>query len=270
MSVLDIPAGTGVTAFPLYFAGFNVTACDLFPEQAFDTLSMLAVDQSTGNVNPGRLPLPGNLQVGLLQNASWGRVRIVAADMEKALPFDSDSFDLIISMEGIEHIGAQENFIRETRRVLTPGGRLLLSTPNTLCLRSRLAYALTGQRTLKTFIDEYLSVQARDDERIYHGHLFLTNYFELRYLLHNNGFRIRRIHSSRFSPTSVLIAPLLLPAVALFTLLAAARWRRKFLRCRDEQRIPAGSKSPYEEIIRHILSPPLLFAGTLILEMEAV
>lgn len=271
--VLDVPAGSGVLSFPLGFAGFDVTACDLFPEHALGVLSMLTADKGAPGVNLSRLPLPRDLRVSLLgQNALSEpvRVRVVPADMEKPLPFADTSFDYIVSTEGIEHIGGQEQFIREARRVLIPGGRLLLSTPNMLCLRSRLACALTGHRTLKTFIDEYMSVQARENERIYHGHVFLTNYFELRYLLHNNGFRIRRIHASRLSPTSVLLAPFMLPAVVLFTMLAAARWKGKFLGCNDEQRIPTGAKSPYEEITRHVFSSPLLFAGTLIIEAEAV
>ena len=57
-----------------------------------------------------------------------GRPLIIAPDQEmdfKALPFDDGSFNVVVSAEGIEHIGAQEHLIREARRVLSPGGRLI-------------------------------------------------------------------------------------------------------------------------------------------------
>jgi 2-polyprenyl-3-methyl-5-hydroxy-6-metoxy-1,4-benzoquinol methylase len=39
--VLDIPTGGGIVAFPLSASGFDVTGCDLFPEDALDTVSKL-------------------------------------------------------------------------------------------------------------------------------------------------------------------------------------------------------------------------------------
>src|SRR5579862_6931319 len=47
-----------------------------------------------------------------------------------ALPFADASFDLVVSFETIEHITAQREFLGEVRRVLAPGGLLLLSSPN--------------------------------------------------------------------------------------------------------------------------------------------
>ncbi len=47
-----------------------------------------------------------------------------------ALPFADASFDAVVSFETIEHIVAQEPFLDEIRRVLRPGGLLILSCPN--------------------------------------------------------------------------------------------------------------------------------------------
>lgn len=47
-----------------------------------------------------------------------------------SMPFDDDSFDLIISFETIEHVENAEAVIAEFRRVLAPGGTLIISTPN--------------------------------------------------------------------------------------------------------------------------------------------
>jgi SAM-dependent methyltransferase len=46
------------------------------------------------------------------------------------LPFPSNSFDCILLSEVIEHLEAPEISIREAVRVLCPGGRLLITTPN--------------------------------------------------------------------------------------------------------------------------------------------
>ncbi len=47
-----------------------------------------------------------------------------------ALPFADASFDRVVSFETIEHVGAQEAFLDEVRRVLRPGGLFVVSCPN--------------------------------------------------------------------------------------------------------------------------------------------
>ena len=46
------------------------------------------------------------------------------------LPFDNNYFDLAVSFETIEHLKDSEKFVAEIKRVLKPGGRLILSTPD--------------------------------------------------------------------------------------------------------------------------------------------
>ena len=48
----------------------------------------------------------------------------------ESLPFREDSFDCVLLSEVIEHLEAPQTSIREAMRVLCPGGRLLITTPN--------------------------------------------------------------------------------------------------------------------------------------------
>ncbi len=56
-------------------------------------------------------------------------VELARADVT-ALPFDSDSFDLVVCFEVIEHVAQPDRGLDELARVLAPGGILALSSPN--------------------------------------------------------------------------------------------------------------------------------------------
>ncbi len=56
------------------------------------------------------------------------RGRYVAADALR-LPFGR-AFDTVVSFETVEHVPDPERFVSECVRVLRPGGRLIISTPN--------------------------------------------------------------------------------------------------------------------------------------------
>lgn len=49
-----------------------------------------------------------------------------------ALPARSGSVDVVVNFQVIEHLWDQAGFLAECRRVLRPGGRLLVTTPNRL------------------------------------------------------------------------------------------------------------------------------------------
>lgn len=56
------------------------------------------------------------------------------------IPFADRSFDVVTSFQVLEHVADQERYLREAFRVLMPGGKLLLITPN------RTYRLLPGQR----------------------------------------------------------------------------------------------------------------------------
>jgi ubiquinone/menaquinone biosynthesis C-methylase UbiE len=83
------------------------------------------------------------------------------------LPIDDGAVDLVWSSEVIEHVADTARWLSEVRRVLAPGGRLLVTTPN----HGRLRVALCGverfseplgdhlhlytRRSLRTLLDEF-------------------------------------------------------------------------------------------------------------------
>lgn len=63
--------------------------------------------------------------------AENARVQFVVGDAE-ALPFDTGSFDLVISCECMEHVPHPPQMARELARVLRRGGHFCLTTPSYL------------------------------------------------------------------------------------------------------------------------------------------
>ena len=61
--------------------------------------------------------------------ASVKNATFAVGDVRK-LPFVDDSFDVVVSLEVIEHFTEQEDFLREIRRVVKDGGTIILSTPD--------------------------------------------------------------------------------------------------------------------------------------------
>lgn len=53
----------------------------------------------------------------------------VSQSAADSLPFDSETFDLVTALDVIEHIDDDIGVLREMRRVLKPGGRLLVTVP---------------------------------------------------------------------------------------------------------------------------------------------
>ncbi len=276
LRVLDVPAGNGVVAIPLAAAGFQVTGCDLFPEYVERNLAQfrsLGIERAIARSCKGAISRA--TKQGLFGNEHPtvpDRLNVVPGDMEERLPFADESFQIITCVEGIEHVDGQYRLIAEFRRLLQTGGRLILTTPNMLCARSRLSYALTGQRTLKSFIDEYTEIQDRssDGKRIYHGHAFLVDYFQLRYYLHNNGFRITRLLPFPASFGNIISSALLLPLMLLAAGIGPRRARRKLERMVNEQVFPPGTRPPYREILSHVFSRPALLGSVILLEAEAI
>ena len=114
-SALDVGCGAGLLCEPLARMGAAVTGLDAAPEniaaaQIHAGLSGLEIDYRAGSVE------------GL----------------------DGRTFDLVTSLEVIEHVSDPAGFVRGLADALAPGGLLVISTPNRTAL-SRLAMITIGE-----------------------------------------------------------------------------------------------------------------------------
>lgn len=68
----------------------------------------------------------------------------VYADMTGRLPFGDQTFDLVVCLEGIEHVQRPHDLLGELMRVCKVGGQVVVSTPNVASMFSRVQFLLTG------------------------------------------------------------------------------------------------------------------------------
>lgn len=54
----------------------------------------------------------------------------VAGNAEDPLPFADGEFDVVVAAEVVEHLVNVDGFLKEAFRVLNPGGKIVVSTPN--------------------------------------------------------------------------------------------------------------------------------------------
>jgi 2-polyprenyl-3-methyl-5-hydroxy-6-metoxy-1,4-benzoquinol methylase len=110
LSILDVGCGSGVNSKALAAMGHRVCGIDL---------SEAAIEQYRSYGFEGR-----------------------TGDIETGLDYADSSFDVVFCSEVIEHMTSPEILVSEIKRVLKPGGRLVLSTPNSAFWLYRLFGAL--------------------------------------------------------------------------------------------------------------------------------
>ena len=90
------------------------------------------------------------------------RVRHPALDfrlvpVEGPLPLEDNAFDLVWASEVIEHVADTGRWLSEARRVLAPGGRLLVTTPS----HGRLRVALGGVERFSDPLGDHLHLYTK-------------------------------------------------------------------------------------------------------------
>jgi 2-polyprenyl-3-methyl-5-hydroxy-6-metoxy-1,4-benzoquinol methylase len=103
--VLDVGCATGALLFWLRERGWRVTGVEISPSAEYA--------RAERNLDVRSIPLGENC-------------------------FPSGSFDLVLASHLIEHLNDPAGFVREVFRLLRPGGRFLLTTPNIAGFQARL------------------------------------------------------------------------------------------------------------------------------------
>ena len=209
-TVLDAPCGEGALAATLRQAGYDAHGVDI---------------KSAGT--------------GLLGRAYHD------ADLNGGLPFADASFDVVFSIEGIEHLEDRYRYLRELHRVLRPAGLLILTTPNIVSVRSRVRFFGSG------FYHRDGRPLREADRNPFH-HIALTTLPDLRYALHTSGFRLTDVSHTHIKPVSFLYG-WLVPWMWLYTAIA-------FRKEKD-----AVQRRANREIRSALLSRSVLFGENLLL-----
>lgn len=161
--ILDCPSGPGFLSASLSAMDFTVVSCD--------------IDQSTF--------ISSDLTYAV-------------ADMQRGLPFKDGSFDYLICVEGIEHIDDHSNFWGDVARVVKPGGRVIVTTPNIRNVLSRFLYFFTGY---------YLQFSEKNMKM---GHINPIDYYHLERMVKSYGFIVELLVMNRDVTYSSIIARLAL------------------------------------------------------------
>ncbi len=156
--VLEVAAGGGGLAASLAERGCDVTANDLLADQ---------------------------LAGALREYSSGDRIGVLGGNMFELVPDKVGTFDLVIACEVIEHVAHPGDLLRQLKRFLAPGGRILLTTPNGAHFRNRLP-------TLHE-VGDVSELEQRQFKPDADGHLFLLTPVELCQLADEAGLAIEEL-----------------------------------------------------------------------------
>jgi SAM-dependent methyltransferase len=133
--VVELGAAPGEQSLGLARAGYDVTAVDLG----------LASDDWEG--------APAGTMERAFRDAG---IELVLWNLdEQPYPLPDEHFDAVVMTEVIEHLREYPvRALQEARRILRPGGRLYLTTPNAAYLRNRLR--LLAGRTVMTPLPDWI------------------------------------------------------------------------------------------------------------------
>lgn len=167
--VVDLSAGSGFIINLFHEAGATVSLYDLFPDQN-----------------------------------KFCPIQCQFIDLQKPLPIGDGFADVVILAETIEHLPDQHLFFREAARILKPGGTMILTTPNSSSLRSRMSQFLMESEHYSTPAPNELNAFTKwpGQTEGYFSKLFISGVLRLRTLAALAGLNIHNVHPTKGSSTS--------------------------------------------------------------------
>lgn len=162
----------------------------------------------TGNI----IGIEGNKS--LLNEAKNGGVKAYQADINFSWPIDNLSVDCITATEVVEHLSDLDNFFSESRRVLKPGGKIIISTENLAGYHNVIALMMGNQPYTGPYLSRVFSVGHRPCSKFYNGkhrafpHLNVMTTKALRQLLSKYGFKVEKTSGAGFYPFPPFLAKL--------------------------------------------------------------
>ena len=142
-------------------------------------------------------------------------------DLNTPLPLKDNTYDYIVSREGIEHLANPYLFIDELCRVTKIGGHLIITTPNIMTIESRIKFLITGHfqgfRELRDNQQELRKLK-------FQGHISPIYYWQLNYFLSNQGFKITKVTTNNIKKDHKIIKRIFIPILGwLSNRLSSAR-----------------------------------------------
>jgi methionine biosynthesis protein MetW len=111
---------------------------------------------------------------------------------EEKFPFEKDSFDMVYGGEIIEHLFNPDHLLDEVHRILKPGGKCIITTPNLAGWPNRLSLLLGYQPFATSVSPEYEGagkLMLKGDEGQW-GHIRVFTVGALKELLKIHSFKI--------------------------------------------------------------------------------
>lgn len=132
-------------------------------------------------------------------------VKCLPADLNGPVPLPDACCDVAIAMDIVEHLENPFQLLRELARILRPGGRAILSTPNEHNLANRWTYFTTG------FYGDSRRVIDEHDPQLPMKHVNMVPPAQLELVWRRAGLELERVAVSRHRAAAWLLLPLLWP-----------------------------------------------------------
>lgn len=159
-------------------------------------------------------------RASVLRGAASG-LDIREADLNRALPVESDSVDCAIAYSVVEHLLMPCSFLLECHRVLKPGGRLVVLTPNISTYFTALQVLAGRMPSSGPHPDSNRLVAMEEPCRVtelerddmagdtpVHRHLVVFSYRALRRFMEMSGFDVLQARGFGYYPLPMWLQPL--------------------------------------------------------------